>query len=132
MIRRRESSGVQAIGYLDDDPRKTDTNGEGLAVLGALVEAPQVIQDEGVEEVIIALHLRDHRKIVTLVTELQRLPVDVKVMPHYLDLAFHHASIDRLEGIPLIGLRDPAVDGFQRIVKRAFDLIVADPLVVLL
>lgn len=132
MIKRREWSGLQAIGYLDDDPGKRDTSAEGLAVLGALAEAPRVIQHEEADEVIIALPLRDHHKMVSLVTELQRLPVDVKVVPDYLDLAFHHASIDRLDGIPLIGLRDSAIDGLQRMVKRIFDLMVAIPLVVLL
>jgi exopolysaccharide biosynthesis polyprenyl glycosylphosphotransferase len=132
MIKEREWSGLQVIGYLDDDPEKRGLKPEGLPVLGTLTDASWMVQDEEVEEVILALPLRAHRKMVSLVTELQGLPVDVKVVPDFFDLAFHHASIDRLGGIPLIGLRDPAIGGFQRMVKRTFDLIVAISSVVFL
>lgn len=132
MINGRAWFGLRAIGYLDDDPEKIGTNPEGIPVLGVLDKASKVIQDEEVDEVILALPLRAHHKMVSLVSELHRLPVDVKVVPDFFDLAFHHASADYLGEIPLIGLRDPAIDGFQRMVKRVFDLIVAIPLVVLL
>ncbi len=132
MISERQWSGLRAIGYLDDDPEKGDTRPEGLPVLGTLAEALQVVRHRKVEQVVLALPLRAHDRMVSLVTDLQKLPVDVKVVPDFFDLAFHHASIDHLGGIPLIGLRDPAISVFQRVVKRVFDLIVAIPLTVLL
>lgn len=131
-IGQRERSGLRAIGFLDDDPLKQGSTAEGLPVLGTLAEASQVVHGHKVDEVILALPLRAHRKMVSLVTDLQRLPIDVRVVPDFFDLAFHHASIDHLDGIPLIGLRDPAIDGLQRAVKRIFDLAVAIPLTVLL
>ena len=33
------------------------------------------------------------------------------MVPDYFDLAFHGATIESVGGIPLIGLRDPAIDG---------------------
>jgi exopolysaccharide biosynthesis polyprenyl glycosylphosphotransferase len=131
-IDQREPSGFKAVGYLDDDPEKQGTRPGGLPVLGKLGEASTVVQREGVDEVILALPLRAHRKMVRLITDLERLPVDVKVVPDLFDLALHRASIDHLGGIPLIGLRDSALDGFQRMAKRIFDLAIAIPLTILL
>lgn len=131
-IRQQEWSGLRAIGYLDDDPDKQAATPDGIPVLGTLAEASRVVQRETVDQVILALPLRAHRKMVSLVTELQRFPVDVKVVPDFFDLTFHHASIDHLGGIPLVGLRDSAIDPFQRLVKRVFDLIIAIPLAILL
>jgi exopolysaccharide biosynthesis polyprenyl glycosylphosphotransferase len=131
-IKRRESSGFKAVGYLDDDPDKQGTKPGGLPVLARLSEASTVIQREGVNQVILALPLRAHRKMVSLVTDLEKLPVDVKVVPDLFDLALHRASIDHVGGIPLIGLRDSALDGFQRMSKRVFDLTIAIPLTILL
>jgi exopolysaccharide biosynthesis polyprenyl glycosylphosphotransferase len=51
--------------------------------------------------------------------------VRVHVVPDYFDLAFHAATIETLGGIPMIGLRDPAIDGIQRFGKRLMDLAVA-------
>lgn len=131
-IERGEPSGFTAVGYLDDDPAKQGDIPGGLPVLGTLSEASTVVQEEGVDQVILALPLRAHRRMVSLITDLEKLAVDVKVVPDLFDLALHRASIDHLGGIPLIGLRDSALDGFQRIAKRIFDLALAIPLIILL
>jgi exopolysaccharide biosynthesis polyprenyl glycosylphosphotransferase len=131
-VKRREPSGLKAVGYLDDDPDKQGTRPGDLPVLGRLNEASTVVQREGVDQVILALPLRAHRKMESLVADLERLPVDIKVVPDLFDLALHQASIDHLGGIPLIGLRDSALDGFQRMAKRVFDLVIAIPLTILL
>jgi exopolysaccharide biosynthesis polyprenyl glycosylphosphotransferase len=60
-----------------------------------------------------------------LVTRLNRLPVRLYVVPDYFDLAFFDATIERLGTIPVIGLRDPAIDGLQRILKRVMDVCVS-------
>ncbi len=131
-IERREPSGLKVVGYLDDDPGKQGGTPGGLPVLGTLTEASTVVQRKGVDQVILALPLRAHRKMVSLVADLEKLPIDVKVVPDLFDLALHRASIDHLGEIPLIGLRDSALDGFQRIAKRTFDLTVTIPLALLL
>ena len=45
------------------------------------------------------------------------------MVPDYFDTAFFNFTVDTLGGIPVIGLREPAIDGFQRVVKRVFDLL---------
>ena len=131
-VGRGQQSGLRVVGFVDDDPEKHGTTLEGLPVLGALAEASQLVQKENVDQVILALPLRAHSKLVRLVTDLQSLPIDVKVVPDFFALAFHHASIEHLGGLPLIGLRDSAIDGVQRVIKRIFDLVLAVPLAVLL
>ena len=59
-----------------------------------------------------------------LVLALQRLPVRIYVVPDLFDLAFFRTTVEDYNGIPLIGLRDPVIEGFPRMVKRAFDLAV--------
>jgi exopolysaccharide biosynthesis polyprenyl glycosylphosphotransferase len=76
--------------------------------------------------------LRAHERLANLVVDLQRLPVKVNVVPDFFDLAFFRAHIGELGGIPLIALRESAIEGFPRLVKRAFDLLLASLLFVLL
>jgi exopolysaccharide biosynthesis polyprenyl glycosylphosphotransferase len=47
------------------------------------------------------------------------------VVPDFLDLAMSRATIEDFNGLPLVGLRDPAIDGFDRVVKRMFDLVIS-------
>lgn len=130
VVKQQAWNSMKLMGYLDDGPERNVKNVEGVPVLGRIDEAMKILRAYQIDEVVIALPLRQHRKLVDLVQELQRLPIDVRIVPDVLDLAFHRATVENLGGVPLIGLREPAIDGFQRLVKRAFDLIAACTLVV--
>jgi exopolysaccharide biosynthesis polyprenyl glycosylphosphotransferase len=54
----------------------------------------------------------------------EKLPVRVKIAPDYFSMALVHAKAEILGGIPLIGLREPVIEGFDRVLKRVFDLVV--------
>ena len=116
---------LRLLGFLDDDPAKRDLTTGDLPILGTLADASRLVADLKVDEVLIALPLRAHQRFVDLVATLQEHAVRVRVVPDYFELAFFGATVESLAGIPLIGLRDPAIDGFQRFVKRLLDLAVA-------
>lgn len=124
-VRKRAWAGLDLVGYLDDDPAKQGQVFHGAPVLGTLADAKRVVQEQGVHQVVVALPLRAHQELARLVLELGECPVQVRVVPDFFDLAFFRATIEDFDGMPLIGLRDPAIDGFNRLVKRAFDLVLA-------
>lgn len=131
LLEEHRSAGIVVVGYLDDNiseiPRSVSR-----PVLGTLSDAGQVIREQHVDELIVALPLRAHGRLVDLVTELHKLPVRIHVVPDLFDLAFARTTIDDLGGIPLIGLRDPAIEGFPRLAKRSFDLVVSGIALVIL
>jgi exopolysaccharide biosynthesis polyprenyl glycosylphosphotransferase len=74
--------------------------------------------------VVIALPRRAYWRVNQLVFDLHDLPVNVRVVPDYFSLTLYRATVDDFGGLPLINLRDPALDHYQRLVKRLFDLCV--------
>jgi exopolysaccharide biosynthesis polyprenyl glycosylphosphotransferase len=124
-MRKQHWSSMELVGFLDDDRDKIGMRILDLVVLGRVDEALTVIKRYQVDEVIIALPLHAHVRLANLVAELHQLPIRLHVVPDYFDLAFHGATIESVGGIPLIGLRDPAIDGFQRFVKRLTDIILS-------
>ncbi|MFQ5813203.1 MAG: sugar transferase [Anaerolineae bacterium] len=116
--------GLETVGFLADYSLRREEMLEGLPVLGTLDQACDVVEDHNVEEVIIALKHHDRSRLANLIAELQKYPVRVKVVPDFFDLAFPRARVGIFAGIPMIGLREPAIGDFQRFVKRLFDLIV--------
>lgn len=116
------TSGVQVVGYLDDDRAKWANQERRAPVLGSLDDACRVIEERQVDEIIVALPLKAHERMVRLVFELDRLPVRIHVVPDLFNLAFA-PKIDQFGGIPMIGLREPAIEGFQRHAKRVLDLV---------
>ncbi len=131
-IRGRNWSGLEVVGCLDDDPKKQGMLLEGVKVLGKVNDVETVVKENDIDEVIITLPAAAHSKIEKLVLKLLGDPVSVRIVPDMLDLAFSRASLEDFGGIPLIGLRDPAITGFQRLVKRTFDLVLSVALLFLL
>jgi exopolysaccharide biosynthesis polyprenyl glycosylphosphotransferase len=53
------------------------------------------------------------------------------VIPDYFSLALIQARTEMLGGIPIIGLREPVIEGLPRIMKRTFDVAVGSLLLLL-
>lgn len=113
--------GIEVVGFLDDDPKKRITNHQ---VIGRLDDVRSVIHQEQIDEVVIALPPRAYMKVNRLVARLHSLPVKVWLIPDYFHLALHKAGVEEFAGIPVLDLRAPALNDYQRMVKRAFDLAI--------
>ncbi|MEQ1508215.1 MAG: nucleoside-diphosphate sugar epimerase/dehydratase, partial [Myxococcota bacterium] len=84
----RNMPGVEAVGFLDDDPRKHGMTVHGVRVLGGLDDAARIIDQRQVGEVVIAIPTasgNDMRRVVERVTH---AGVSVRTLPgldHLLD-----------------------------------------------
>jgi len=96
-----------------------------------LDEITELIEAHDIEQVVFALPLWAHRRLIESVVELQRLPVDVMVVPDLFALAFARTIADEFHGFPVINLRGSAISEYDRVVKRVFDILVAVPLLLL-
>jgi exopolysaccharide biosynthesis polyprenyl glycosylphosphotransferase len=114
--------GLQLVGFLDDSPAALDMLG---TVLGRVDEARAVVEKYLIDEVIITLPYPLYDRLNQIIPALQSLPVQIRVAPNYLNLVLYRATVEDFSGLPLINLRDPALSAYQRVVKRAFDLVIA-------
>ncbi len=122
MLLEQASLGLSLVGFLDDDIKKqADFSKE---VLGSLDLVRQVILKLKVNDVVIALPLSAHQRLLEVVSVLHDLPVQVWVIPDYFSLTLHRASVQDFAGIPMMDLRAPALSEYQRMIKRGFDLLV--------
>jgi exopolysaccharide biosynthesis polyprenyl glycosylphosphotransferase len=115
--------GFSIIGFLDDDPGRQQRHIQGVPVLGTTRELERVITDENVDQVMIALPLEAHYRTVQLVRRAGQLLVDIKVVPDVLQYYVMRAGIEDLDGLPLINLTQIPLQGWNQIVKRAFDIV---------
>ena len=121
-IAHQPEIGLKVVGFLDDNPQKRSQHAD---ILGPLTSAITIIEQQRVVEVIIALPQRAYKRMNQLVGELHTLPVKVWVIPDYFRLALHKAAVEEFAGIPMLDLRAPALNDYQRMVKRSFDLLVS-------
>lgn len=121
-IRGYRWTGLELVGYVDDDESKQGRTCAGCRVLGLLEDVGTIVSENAIQEVILALPPRAQERARQVILTLQELPVNVRVVPDVFELVFIRASVEDFAGIPLIGLREPAIEGPDRVLKRLFDL----------
>ena len=122
-IMARPELGYQLVGFVDDAPDKSTSDLGRIKALGDTTQIPAVLQTREVDEVIITLPWMSHRKMMTITEQCRRLSVVAKIVPDVFQLRLSEVDIDDLDGIPLIGLKDTSIQGWNRAVKRAIDLV---------
>ena len=121
-IVRHTFLGLELVGFMDDDPLKRASNPD---IFGPLIWTREIVTENNVDDVVIALPQLAYKEVNNLVAELHNLPVKVWVIPDYFHLALHRASVEEFAGIPMLDLRAPAINDIQRMVKRGFDLAIS-------
>jgi len=114
--------GFTVVGFLDDDPGRQRSDFQGARVLGTTQDLERVVAEKDVDQVMIALPLAAHYRTVQLVRRAGQLLVDIKVVPDVLQYYVMRAGIEDLDGLPLINLTQISLQGWNQIVKRAFDI----------
>lgn len=91
----------------------------------------QKVTDLHVDEVIFALPPGYQPLLQNLVYQLQPLSVNLRLVPDVINLVFVRATIEDFAGLPLIGLRQPAISIFDRLIKRSFDIVISGTLLLI-
>ena len=117
--------GYQILGFIDDDPEKSNSEIGRFKGLGTIDNLRNLIQaeDSNIEEVIITLPWMYHRKIVNIMAQCERQNVTARLVPDLFQMSLSRVEIEDLNGIPLIGIREITFSRWGLIVKRAIDII---------
>lgn len=118
----RLGHGISIIGCADDDVIEGPL---GIPVLGLVEDTPRLARECRIDEVIICLPAARYEDVERLSFELQTEPVRVRLVPDFLKLVMVQSSVELIGGLPLIGLREPRIDGPAWAVKRLFDLMLS-------
>ncbi len=117
--------GFEVVGFLDDDPGKAGRAFLETPVLGTLKDIENIVNEHQVDQVYIALPLEAHRKMMRVMQIVGRLCVEVKLAPDVLQYATLKATLEDLDGMPVINLSQVPLQGWNSLLKRGVDIVVA-------
>ena len=117
--------GFEVVGFLDDDPGKAGATFEGVPVLGTLKQAEEVLAAQRIDQVYMALPMEAHKKMLQVMQLMARECVEIKLVPDILQFATIKASVEDLDGAPVINLSQVPLQGWYSLVKRAMDIAIA-------
>lgn len=132
-IVERPELGYQLAGYVSDptDPLRRDwrvpikpRNGE-LRKLGSINDVRRILESQDLHEMIVTLPAMHHTQILEIIDSCREFGVDFKLVPDLFEMRFNEVRIDELNGVPLIGVKDVALRGFNLFVKRMMDTTLA-------
>lgn len=131
-INKTESNTLSLVGFVDDQIV------EGARVLGGKANIKEIVASNQISDVVIALPYSAYHEMGEIVQKLDESPVQVWVALGFFDLALYKTGIEDFVGIPMLDLRASAIDDYQRMLKRVFDitlggigLILASPIMAL-
>lgn len=127
----KPDSGLMLVGFVAEIPSTTPHSLTQAPVLGTIADLPHLIRQHQPDEVVYALPPEQQTLVRQSVVTLQDVMVNLRLVPNVFDLVFLRASVEIFEDIPLIGLREPAIQGFDRLIKRLFDVTMSTVLVIL-
>lgn len=123
---RKKSLGNKFVGYVDTGANGSGQRlGERLPKLGTLDDLPAVIRAHEVEEVIIAIETSEHNLLRNILNTLFDFgeQVFVKIIPDMYDILLGTVKMTHVYGAVLIEIRQELMPKWQRVVKRALDVL---------
>src|SRR5688572_8801347 len=117
-IQNTHSESLSLVGYVDDGYASQN----GIRCLGRVEELRALIRKYQITDIVLALPYSEYHKMSEIVQYLEDSPVGVWVALGFFDLALYRTDIENFAGIPMLDLRASAIDDYQRMMKRAFDL----------
>lgn len=118
-IQSGQELSLNLVGFLD----VTSQTNVYPGWLGTIENLSSVVGCHQVDDVVVTLDAQEHALIARIVSELAGHPVGVWIVPDVFRLAVHRAAIGEFAGVPMVDVRAPALNDYQRFTKRVFDIV---------
>ena len=132
-IRQRTNLGYRIIGYVDDETNFNGHGVKGVPRLGDVEDLPQIIANDVIDEVFVALPIKSQYSQIERAINLLE---EQGIMVHLLSDNFPHrlarSRTSEFEGTPLLSLHSAPPMTWRTEIKRLIDIVVASIMLVVL
>jgi len=123
--------GHQLVGFVDSAPTEeswavaTERRVVKPEYLGHLAAIPLVVNDQNIDEVVIALPPTAHEQVMPILEQCRQLDVEFTLVPDLFELAIDRVITYEVGGLPLIRLKESRIRGANYVIKRGMDIVIA-------
>ncbi len=118
----------KCVGYLESE----DKNLGKIHYLGSIENLAEIVQKHRIEKIIQCKEQITPNQEGTLLDFCREHQLEYSFIPDQLEMQRSNIKIETPSGIPIITLKPTPLDGWARVVKRAFDFLAALLLLILL
>ncbi len=131
-ILRHPEMGLHVIGILGKDASKVGSSVRGIPVTGVYEDVTRLLEGGGVDQVILAIPMESHDRMRAILEAIGSFMVDIKVVPDVYRFISLRGGIEDFDGIPVVNLLETPLYGWNRLLKRTFDVVVSSVLLLVL
>jgi exopolysaccharide biosynthesis polyprenyl glycosylphosphotransferase len=124
---RHRLSGMNVIGFVSEkahDAQGIDMIGD-VPVIGSIDKVREIISNEQVKDVIVALENEDTEKLIEIVDQIDIPDVSVKIVPGFIHLITGLNQTNQIFGLPLIEVMPDPMPSWEKLTKRMFDMVLS-------
>ena len=128
-LRHASWMGIRNLGFVENQPNRWTSD---LDILGTPADLPRLIEKYQVSHVFICLPMNRYHEARKVYDILSQTLADVRLIADVPELAGLSLTTTNFDGMPMIGLRESPHFGFNKVVKRAMDMMLSALALVLL
>jgi len=121
--------GLRPVGFIDKEPLQEEAL--PVPVLGASWDLERLIEQHGVEHVVVTFSTAPNEVLLREVERCEELGVSVSLVPRLFERVTERLHVEHIGGLPLLSVRRPDPKGWQFAIKYTLDRIVAALLLLL-
>ena len=121
-IRRHDDYGLAVHGLIAADAADMGRSQYEVPVRGVVADLPRLADEHGAEVIYIALERREWEAEAEALTLLADSTVAVRLVPDLTQAFRLNASVEDFDGMPIVLVTESPEQGWNAVVKRAFDL----------
>ncbi len=124
IFNRKKGLGYKFLGFIDTNGKSKNELAGYLPKLGKIEELPSIIQNQHVEEAIVAIETSEHNRLKQILNILFDFDkqVLVKIIPDMYDILLGTVKMNHVFGAVLIEIRQELMPKWQRLLKRLMDI----------
>jgi len=120
-----EKSGYRICGFISSSSNPNKELNDGISFLGNILSTKKVIDEFGINEVIIALQKEEREGLERILQILAEKEVNVKLMPDKVDILSGNVRTTNIMGTPLIEIHTGLMNPWQQNVKQLVDILLS-------
>jgi len=132
IIGARRSLGYRFVGYVETANSGENGIAEYMPRLGNVKDLPTIIQEQFIDEIIIAIEPHEREQIPAIMDLLVDRKVVIKIIPDMYDILAGSVKMNHVLGAILIEIYPELMPQWQKNIKRAMDITASGTMLLLL
>ena len=123
MTSQLRPAGNKFVGYISIEKSTNDPLGSFLPKLGEVDDILKILDEKEIEEVIMALESKEHKKASKILTIIENRQVTIWGIPDLYDFLSGSVKVNTIYGSPLIKISNGLMPAWQENTKRLLDVL---------